>query len=242
LESLTTALRSLADARLGAASIIANLHHRGIVPLMERELHIFEMRDAANPSSLARSRLLQECLLPEYAATRARRGVNLKWVPHSDDDLWSFVMLPDAPSMSAPLLLLRFSRRISVGLIDSYQQRVTVNAARSDLPMPRVRAAGRATQRREWEQAARAGEQKIRRRECLEQYNEEYRLREQQGLSPPLAPADSSSDEEEQSDGGGPPLIGGILCPCRHGPRRRSWNWYPWRARKCPPPGHQWRH
>jgi hypothetical protein len=60
LESLNTALRSLADARLGATSIIANFHHRLIVPLMERELHIFEMSDAANPASLARSWLLQE--------------------------------------------------------------------------------------------------------------------------------------------------------------------------------------
>jgi hypothetical protein len=39
--------------------------------------------------------------------------------------------------------------------------------------------------------------------ERLEQYDEEYRLREQQGLSPPLAPANSSSSlEEEESDGG----------------------------------------
>jgi hypothetical protein len=60
LESLTTALWCLADARLGAASIIANFHHRRIVPLMERELCIFEMSDAANPISLAHLRLLQE--------------------------------------------------------------------------------------------------------------------------------------------------------------------------------------
>jgi hypothetical protein len=40
---------------------------------MERELSIFEMSDAANPVSLAHSRLLQERLLKEYAATRARR-------------------------------------------------------------------------------------------------------------------------------------------------------------------------
>jgi hypothetical protein len=45
LESLTNVLWSLADARLGAASILANLHHRWIVPLMERELCIFEMND-----------------------------------------------------------------------------------------------------------------------------------------------------------------------------------------------------
>jgi hypothetical protein len=104
LELLTTALRRLADAGLGAASIIANFHHRRIVPLMERELRFFEMSDAANPTSLARSRLLQERLLPEYAATRARRAVSLKLVPHSDNDLWSFMMLPDAPVVSVPLL------------------------------------------------------------------------------------------------------------------------------------------
>jgi hypothetical protein len=35
LESLTTALQCLADAGLGAASTIANFHHRRVVPLME---------------------------------------------------------------------------------------------------------------------------------------------------------------------------------------------------------------
>jgi hypothetical protein len=49
LESLTTALRHLADTGLGAASIIFNFHHRRIVPLMERDICIFEMSDAANP-------------------------------------------------------------------------------------------------------------------------------------------------------------------------------------------------
>jgi hypothetical protein len=60
VESLTTALRCLADRGLGVASIITNFHHWWIVPLMEWELCIFEMSDAANPMSLARSRLLQE--------------------------------------------------------------------------------------------------------------------------------------------------------------------------------------
>jgi hypothetical protein len=48
LESLTTVLRSLADAGLGVAWVLANLHNRRIVPLMERELRIFEMNDKAN--------------------------------------------------------------------------------------------------------------------------------------------------------------------------------------------------
>jgi hypothetical protein len=107
LESLTNALRSLADAGLGAASVLANLHHRRIVPLMERELHILEMNDAANPTSLARSRLLQDRLPPKYAATRARRAISLRSVRHSNDDLCSFVMPPDALAVSGPLLTSR---------------------------------------------------------------------------------------------------------------------------------------
>jgi hypothetical protein len=59
LESLTTTLRLLADDELGVASIIANFHHWQIAPLMESKLCIFEMSDASNPVSLARSRLPQ---------------------------------------------------------------------------------------------------------------------------------------------------------------------------------------
>jgi hypothetical protein len=103
LEWLTDTLRSLADARLGVALILANLHHRQIIPLMEREIRIFEMSDAANPTSLARSRLLQDRLLLEYTAMRARCAISLKSMPHSDNDLRSFVMLPDAPAVSALL-------------------------------------------------------------------------------------------------------------------------------------------
>jgi hypothetical protein len=52
LESLTDALQSLVDAGLGAASVLASLHHRRIVPLMERALWIYEMSvDGAIPST-----------------------------------------------------------------------------------------------------------------------------------------------------------------------------------------------
>jgi hypothetical protein len=100
LDSLLTALKSLTDAGLGAASILANLHHRRIIPLMERELRIYEMGETANPVSLAHSRLAHDRFPREYATTRARRAISLKAARHSDDDLWSFVMLPDTPLVS----------------------------------------------------------------------------------------------------------------------------------------------
>jgi hypothetical protein len=76
---------------------------------MERELRVYEISEAANPTSLARSRFFSECLPREYATTRARRAISLKAVRHRDDDLWSFVMLPDAPPVSgcSPPLFLR---------------------------------------------------------------------------------------------------------------------------------------
>jgi hypothetical protein len=49
LDSALQALKTLADAGLGAASVLANLHHRRIVPLMERWLRIFEMHEEADP-------------------------------------------------------------------------------------------------------------------------------------------------------------------------------------------------
>jgi hypothetical protein len=93
-------LKGLADAGLGAASILTNLHHRRIVPHMERELRIYEMSETANPVSLACSQLVQDHFPLEYAATRARRAIILKAVRNSNDDLWLFVMLPDAPPVS----------------------------------------------------------------------------------------------------------------------------------------------
>jgi hypothetical protein len=112
---------------------------------MERDLCIFEMSDTANPVSLVRSQLLQEHLLKEYAATRARLAINLKAVPHNDDDLWSFVMLPDATPVSivsSPLIgsCITFSTRPDSLCL----QLVTVHATRSDPLMPGAQAAGRA--------------------------------------------------------------------------------------------------
>jgi hypothetical protein len=100
LESILLTLKGLANAGFGAALVLVNLHHRRIVPLMEREIRIYEMGETDNPVSLVRSRLLHDRFPLEYVATRARRTISLKAARHGNDDLWSFVMLPDAPAVS----------------------------------------------------------------------------------------------------------------------------------------------
>jgi hypothetical protein len=73
---------------------------------MERRLRIFEMDEEADPVALAQSRLLPDPFPQEYAATWARRAINLTAVKHSHDDLWSYVMLPYGPLVSGFLPLL----------------------------------------------------------------------------------------------------------------------------------------
>jgi hypothetical protein len=112
LVSALLALKNLADAGQGAASVLANLHHRRIIPLMERRLRIFEMSDAADPVAQVQSRLLPDPLPREYTATSARRAINLKAVRHGNDDLWSFFMLPHGSlvrglSVFSPVVYLR---------------------------------------------------------------------------------------------------------------------------------------
>jgi hypothetical protein len=58
------------------------------------------MSEVANPASLARSRLLHDHFPQKYATTRARHAIHLKEGRHCNDDLWSFDMLPDAPTVS----------------------------------------------------------------------------------------------------------------------------------------------
>jgi hypothetical protein len=67
---------------------------------MERRLRIFEMDETADPVALAHSRLVHDRFPQECAATRARRAVNLKAVKNSNNNLWSFVMLPDGSLVS----------------------------------------------------------------------------------------------------------------------------------------------
>jgi hypothetical protein len=136
LEPALRVLKSLADAELDAASVLANLHHRRIIPLMDRELRIFEMDEVANPVALERSRLVHDRFPREYAATWARRAISLKAVRHNDDDLWSFVMLPDTPSVSGlfPFCLILPPRATATLTFRSSRQRVTVNVARFGPP------------------------------------------------------------------------------------------------------------
>jgi hypothetical protein len=100
LESALLALKNLADTGLGVASVLANLHHRRVIPLMERRLRIFETGETADPVALVQSQLVHDPFPQEYAATRVRRAINLKAVRHRNDDIWSFVMLPHGPRVS----------------------------------------------------------------------------------------------------------------------------------------------
>jgi hypothetical protein len=99
LDSVLAALRYLAGRGLTAATVLVHLHKRRIVPLMERPLRIFDMTETANPSALARSRMLLTPLLREYAATRARSAVDTRSL-RSDRSLWDLEMLPTGPLVS----------------------------------------------------------------------------------------------------------------------------------------------
>jgi hypothetical protein len=102
LDSLLTALRDLAGHGLTAEVVLAHLHHRRIVPLMERPLRIFEMTEEADPVALARSRSLQSPLLREYAATRARCAIDPK-TGRNNGTLWDLEMLPTGQMVSGVL-------------------------------------------------------------------------------------------------------------------------------------------
>jgi hypothetical protein len=96
-------LKALADGGLTAGCVLANLHHQRIVPLMERPLRIFEMHEDADPIALAESRLLLGLFPREYAATQARRAIDLRAGRNDDAMLWAFTMLPVGESASRPL-------------------------------------------------------------------------------------------------------------------------------------------
>jgi hypothetical protein len=98
-------LRNLATRGLTAAGVLAFLHHRRLVPLMERPLCIFEMTEEADPVALARSRMLPTPLGRAYALTRARNAVDTRML-RQDRSLWDLEMLPTGPLVSMVLGLV----------------------------------------------------------------------------------------------------------------------------------------
>jgi hypothetical protein len=97
------ALKNLADRGLTAGGVLANLHHRRVVPLMERPLRIFKMTEIADPVALARSRLLPDPFPRAFAATQARHAIDLRSRHWGDDVLWAFEMLPTGQLVSGVL-------------------------------------------------------------------------------------------------------------------------------------------
>jgi hypothetical protein len=102
-ESVLGALRYLSEQGLTAASVLAFLHHRRVVPLMERLLCIFQMTEEADPVALARSRMLPTPLGRPYALTRARNTVDTRMPMHPDRTPWDLEMLPTGPLVSVIL-------------------------------------------------------------------------------------------------------------------------------------------
>jgi hypothetical protein len=102
LGSLLAALRNLATRRLTAAGILAFLHHRRVVPLMERPLCIYKMTEEADPVALARSRMLLTPLGRAYALTRAQNAVDTRML-RQDRSPWDLEMLPTGPLVSMVL-------------------------------------------------------------------------------------------------------------------------------------------
>jgi hypothetical protein len=102
-DSVLAAMKSLAAQGLNALGVLAFLHHRRIVPLMERPLCIFEMTEAANPVDLARSRMLPTPLGRAYALTRARNAVDTRMPMRPDWTPWDLEMLPTGPLVSVTL-------------------------------------------------------------------------------------------------------------------------------------------
>jgi hypothetical protein len=106
LDSLLAVLKALADRGLTAGCVLANLHHRRIVPLMERPLRTFEMHEDANPIALAESRLLQDSFPRDYTTTRAWCAIDLRAARSDDEVVWAYTMLPVSQLVSKfPLFL-----------------------------------------------------------------------------------------------------------------------------------------
>jgi hypothetical protein len=100
LDSLLAALKNLATRGLTAAGVLTFLHHRRVVPLMERPLCIYQMTEEADPIALARSRMLPTPLERGYALTRAWKAVDTRMLLCQDRCPWDLEMLPTGPLVS----------------------------------------------------------------------------------------------------------------------------------------------
>jgi hypothetical protein len=149
LDLLVAALQELAGRGLTAGVVLANLHHRRVVPLMERPLRIFETTEAVDPVALARSRLLSDPFPRAFAATRARRAIDPKSGRCDDMALFALEMLPTGPLVSGVLSFIsnlagfsscRRILRLRLTPVDGEGERREVRAAHP--PLPRARARG----------------------------------------------------------------------------------------------------
>jgi hypothetical protein len=209
---------------------------------MERELRIHETSEVANLTSLARSRFLPDRLPQEYAATRARHAISLKAVRHSNDDLWSFVMLSDAPAVSRSSSPLISSQRTDVVLIvflaEGDRRRRTVRPAHTLSPSGHAHGAAAAA----GEGGAQEGEE-----------DPAARALGTAGRGVPTARAAGTffpgdlevlvvgrGGRRRERQGAGP-LRGGSLRPPHQELQRRRRNRCPGWARKRPPPGGLWK-
>jgi hypothetical protein len=98
LGSVLDALRNLAARGLTAGGVLAFLHHRRVVPLME-------MTEEADPVALARSWMLPTPLGRAYALTRARNAVDTRML-RQDRSPWDLEMLPTGHLVSMVLGLV----------------------------------------------------------------------------------------------------------------------------------------
>jgi hypothetical protein len=214
-------LKELAGRGLTAGVVLANLHHRRVVPLMERPLRIYEMTEIADPVALAKSRLLPTPFPWAFAATRPRRTIDPKSGRCDDKALWELEMLPTGPLVSGVLdFISNFASFLSCWRILMLRlQMVRVSAAKSELPTPRSHALARAAQQRERERVARRRERATRHQERRERRSEEFRLREQQGLSSPGTDRHRTRKRRKRLGSMSSP-IGGSLHP-RHRSRLR---------------------
>jgi hypothetical protein len=101
LDLLLAALKSLVDDGLTAGCVLANLHHRRIIPLMKRPPHL---RDARGRGPRRASAVAVDAgPLPSGVC-----GIDLRAARSDDAALWAFTMLPVRPLVSGlppPLVL-----------------------------------------------------------------------------------------------------------------------------------------